>query len=235
MDSINDLLAGSGFDREIGLLNIDIDGNDYWIWKAIDVSSPIIVVLEYNSIFGSDRAITVPYDRAFDRARKHYSNLYFGASLRALYQISHLKGYAFVGSNSAGNNAYFVGRDKLNATVKESSLEKGYVRSRFRQSRDKLGNLKFLTWHEQVAAIKGLAVYNTETDRTETLTSRRVHVFGVVVLSAIQLRAGRFCNTRLSLVANVMKSQEMHLCRSRQCQVGHHRELNRLPKGLRWD
>ena len=169
MDNINDLLAGSGFDREIGLLHIDIDGNDYWIWKAIDVISPIIVVLEYNSIFGSDRAITVPYDRAFDRTRKHYSNLYFGASLRALYQISHLKGYAFVGSNSAGNNAYFVRRDKLNATVKESSLEKGYVRSRFRQSRDNLGNLNFLTWHEQVAALRGMSVYNTETDRIEQL------------------------------------------------------------------
>jgi hypothetical protein len=168
-ENVNELLAAPGFDREVGLLHIDVDGNDYWIWKAIDVILPIIVVLEYNSVFGIDRAITVPYDRAFDRTSKHYSNLYFGASLRALYQVSHLKGYAFVGSNSAGNNAYFIRRDKLNATVKESTLEKGYVRSRFRQSRDKFGNLTHLTWHEQVAAIRGLTVYNTATDGTEKL------------------------------------------------------------------
>lgn len=70
---------------------------------AIDVISPIIVVLEYNSVFGPDRAITVPHDRAFARTSKYYSNLYFGPSLRVLYQVSHLKGYAFIGSNSAGN------------------------------------------------------------------------------------------------------------------------------------
>jgi hypothetical protein len=169
MENINALLAGSGFHRDVGLLHIDIDGNDYWIWKAIDVILPIIVVLEYNSLFGPDKAVTVPYDKTFDRTKKHYSNLYFGASLPALYQLSYLKGYAFVGSNSAGNNAYFVRRDKLNATVKESSLETGYVRCRFRQSRDNLGKLNYLTWHEQLAAIKGLAVYNTETDRTENL------------------------------------------------------------------
>jgi len=168
-DNINELLSGSGFDKEIGLLHIDLDGNDYWIWQAITVISPIVVVVEYNSIFGIDRAITVPYDRAFDRAKKHYSNLYFGTSLRALYQLAKVKGYAFVGCNGAGNNAYFVRHDKLNTIVREMSLESGYMPSRFRQSRDNAGNLNYLSGNDRITAIRGMTVYNTDTDRTESL------------------------------------------------------------------
>ena len=169
IDNINELLSSSGFGKEIGLLHIDLDGNDYWIWKAINVISPIVVVIEYNSIFGIDRAITIPYERAFDRAKKHYSNLYFGASLRALYQLSSAKGYAFVGCNSAGNNAYFVRKDKLSTLVRETSLGNGYIPSRFRESRDNAGNLNYLSGNDRIAAIRGMAVYNIDTGRTENL------------------------------------------------------------------
>jgi hypothetical protein len=95
-DNINTLLSSCGLDREIGILHIDVDGNDYWIWKAIDTISPIVVILEYNSVFGIERAITVPYDPAFYRTSKHHSNLSFGASLRALHQLSAAKGYSFI-------------------------------------------------------------------------------------------------------------------------------------------
>lgn len=130
-DNINKHLSSSGFGKEIGILHIDLDGNDYWIWKEINVISPIIVILEYNSIFGTDRPITIPYDKNFIRTSAHYSNLYFGASLKALHQLSADKGYSFIGCNSAGNNAYFARKDKLNDIVREVSLESGYVLSKF--------------------------------------------------------------------------------------------------------
>lgn len=168
-ENINSLLSSTGFGEEIGILHIDLDGNDYWIWKEINAVSPLILILEYNSVFGVDRAITIPYDRAFDRTDAHYSNLYFGASLRALHNLSEDKGYAFIGCNSAGNNAYFVRRDQLNTTVRETSLESGYVLSRFRESRNENGDFTCLGGEDRIQAIRGLPVFNTETNEIEDL------------------------------------------------------------------
>lgn len=168
-DNINRLLASSGLNEEIGILHIDLDGNDYWIWNEINSIYPTLVILEYNSVFGADRAITIPYDKMFFRTNAHHSNLYFGASLRALYQLSLDKGYSFIGCNSAGNNAYFVRNDKLNASVREVSLEEGYVLSKARESRDEHGKLTYLTGRERIEAIRGMPVYNTETGQIEEL------------------------------------------------------------------
>jgi hypothetical protein len=82
-DNINDLIGEAGFAGEIGLLSVDVDGNDYWVWERISVVDPIIVIVEYNSLFGASRAVTIPYDPAFDRAPAHYSPLNWGGSLNA--------------------------------------------------------------------------------------------------------------------------------------------------------
>ena len=168
-DNINGLLSLPDLGQEIGILHIDLDGNDYWIWEKIDVVFPVLVILEYNSVFGIDRPITIPYHENFRRTDAHYSNLYFGASLSALYQLSLQKGYSFIGCNSAGNNAYFVRKDKLNKKVKELSLGKGYVFSQFRESRDRKGNLTYLMGKERIEAIRGMPVYNVETKQIEKL------------------------------------------------------------------
>ena len=168
-DNINEILSSSGLDKEIGILHIDLDGNDYWIWKEIDVISPVVVILEYNSIFGIERAVSIPYEKNFSRTMAHSSNLYYGASLPALYALSVQKGYAFIGCNSAGNNAYFVRRDKLNETIRETTLESGYVPSLFRESRAPDGRLTHLGGRDRIALIRGLPVYNTETNQIEKL------------------------------------------------------------------
>lgn len=168
-DNINSLLSSTELGKEVGILHIDLDGNDYWIWKEINVISPIVVILEYNSVFGIDRAITIPYEKDFYRTSAHHSNLYFGASLRALHRLSTDKGYSFIGCNSAGNNAYFVRKDKLNDSVCETSLEHGYVLSMFRESRDKEGKLTCLTGQDRLKAIKGMPVFNIETNQIEDL------------------------------------------------------------------
>ena len=113
----------------VDLLHIDLDGNDYWVWKEIEIQ-PSIVILEYNSVFGLDRTITVPYRSNFNRTNAHFSNLYFGASLKAMYDLTVKKGYSFIGCNSAGNNAYFIRKDKMNGFVREVTLEEGYVLSK---------------------------------------------------------------------------------------------------------
>ena len=59
-DNVNQLFRGNGFTGPIGILSIDIDGNDYWVWEAIDCVDPTIVIVEYNSVFGPSMALTIP-------------------------------------------------------------------------------------------------------------------------------------------------------------------------------
>lgn len=167
-DNINDLISSAGISGEIGLLSVDIDGNDYWVWKAIEVVKPVIVVAEYNSVFGKERALTVPYKPDFVRSVAHYSHLYFGASLKALCMLGEEKGYSLVGCNTFGNNAYFVRKDRL-GELKALSVEEGYVASLFRESRNKQGQLNFLRGTDRYECIKGMPVVNVATGETELL------------------------------------------------------------------
>ena len=142
-ENINQLRATAGVSGDIGLLSIDIDGNDYWVLEAIDVVSPRILVVEYNSTFGPVAAVTVPYDPTFQRTSAHYSNLYWGASLAAICLAADRKELAFVGSNSAGNNAFFVRRALL-GDLTVLTPEEGWVDARFRESRNEEGALTLL-------------------------------------------------------------------------------------------
>lgn len=161
-DNINDLLAANGMTGEIGLLSIDVDGNDYWIFEAISVVRPAIVVIEYNHRFGKERAVTIPYDPAFRRELAHHSHIYYGASLRALCSLAQRKGYVFVGCESFGVNAFFVRRDVMTDRIREVSVDEGYRRGRFRAARDEHGRLAYLTAEEESAILAQLPVVDVD-------------------------------------------------------------------------
>jgi hypothetical protein len=169
-ENINELLAKTEF-KNIGLLHIDLDGNDAHILSVLDLSelNPAIIIMEYNAVFGKERAISVPYDSDFYRTEKHYSNLYFGASLAALTYIANNKGYKLIGCNLAGNNAYYVRSDLLNEKVKEVSVDEGYIISKFKESRNKDNSLSYLDKNERYEIIKGLDVINVITNEIEKL------------------------------------------------------------------
>ncbi len=167
-ENINQLIEEEGIKGSIGLLHIDIDGNDYWVWKALKIVDPIIMIVEYNSVFGIDRAITIPYQPDFIRTNAHHSNLYAGSSILSLCDLAEEKGYAFIGCNSAGNNAYFVKNEYLK-DIKPLSVEEGYVESKFRESRDEDGKLNYLRREERLFCINGLPVYNTRTNKLENI------------------------------------------------------------------
>lgn len=113
-DNVNRIIGNAGYTGEVGLLSIDIDGNDYWIWKALDVVSPRVVIIETHVEFGM-RNIVVPYDENYVYPGKH--KLYHGASPFAMQRLAALKGYRLVGANELGFNLIFVrndiGRDVL--------------------------------------------------------------------------------------------------------------------------
>ncbi len=161
-ENINSLISNSGINGEIGILSIDIDGNDYWVWEKIDAVDPAIIICEYNSLFGNKFPISIPYNSDFFRTTAHFSNLYFGVSLPALVKLAERKGYDFVGSNSAGSNAFFV-KKELSEKLKKYSAEDGYHKIISRQSRNKNGELTFLNWKESRGILKDMEVVNTET------------------------------------------------------------------------
>lgn len=108
-ENINQLFVENGFEGEIDLLCIDIDGNDYHIWEAIEAVSPRVVVIEYNAKFHPPVNWTI----AYNSTHAWRGGDYFGASLKALERLGLKKGYRLVGCNLVGVNAFFVREDLI--------------------------------------------------------------------------------------------------------------------------
>lgn len=110
-ENINNIICDNGFEGEIDLLSIDMDGVDYWIWEAINVIEPRVVVVEYQDIIGPEKALVAPYSDDFN-AYKYPTTLgmpnYGGASLAAFTKLAKRKGYRLVGCNRYGYNAFFI-------------------------------------------------------------------------------------------------------------------------------
>ena len=156
-ENINQLIGESGFAPEVGILSIDIDGMDYWVWDAIDSIRPAIVISEYNSAFGPDRCVTLPYNPNFVWNRTGDRLYYWGTSLGALHVLADKKGYDLFGCNSAGNNAYFIRRD-LRGDVPASNPQKAFVDAQFALGRDQAGRLVRGT--EGMGYLRGSRVYD---------------------------------------------------------------------------
>lgn len=165
-DNINGLISGSGFKGDIGLLSVDLDGNDYWIWEAIEVVRPIICICEYNAVFGDVYPVSVPYDPQFRATQAHFSNLYFGASIIALKSLAAQKGYRFVGTTAAGNDAFFVREDYARRFADDSLMHCTPQPSKARGSRGPDGQLTYAKGLERLQLISSLPVINTETGAT---------------------------------------------------------------------
>jgi len=124
-DGVNELIRKNGFEGEIDLLSLDLDGVDYWIWEAIEIVRPRVVVLEYHDIIGPDRALTVPYSDNFDAYKYPVTDgtpNFFGASLPAFVKLGTRKGYRLVGCNRLGYNAFFVRRGLGEAELPEIAI-----------------------------------------------------------------------------------------------------------------
>jgi hypothetical protein len=106
-ENIESLFAAADVPKEFDLLCIDIDGNDYWVWKAIANYSPRVLVIEYNALFSPDMKWVMRYNPAAIWNRTSYQ----GASLKALEVLGQEKGYQLVGCSFAGINAFFVRSD----------------------------------------------------------------------------------------------------------------------------
>jgi hypothetical protein len=168
-DNIEDLLDQSGFNHDLGILSIDLDGVDYFILSSIARFKPRILICEFNPIFGPTRKVTVPYDKRFQRFKHHYSGLYWGASLSALNDVAIELGYGLIGTNSAGHNAFFVRDDLIKPPFHRMDPVQAFNFPTYRDGRDAQGNLSFIDFSTRQKLVQGLPVLNTETKTLESL------------------------------------------------------------------
>ena len=177
-DNIETLLSGAGFNRDLGVLVVDIDGNDYWIWKAIQETRPVIAVVEYNALWGLDHPVSTPYLPAFNRLEAHRSGLYGGASLPALVNLADAKGYRLVAVNSQANNAFFL-RSDTPSSIRTIHLEPWMANPGFQQARSDSGRLTLEGDERAVQALARLPLVDVVTGDTlqvgDVLSTRRPH------------------------------------------------------------
>ena len=102
-NNVEDLFERAGVPVGFDLLSIDIDGQDYHVWQAINQYRPRVVVIEYNSgLAAGSRLVEPPNRGVWDDTD------FFGASIEALKALATSKGYRLVHAELAGVNAFFV-------------------------------------------------------------------------------------------------------------------------------
>lgn len=149
-DNVNAVVRDAGFSGEIDLLSIDVDGIDYWLWQALDVVDPRVVVVEYQDILGPEQALTVPYRDDFN-AYEHPTTdgmpNYCGASLPAFVKLARARGYRLVGCNRYGYNAFFVREPLGREALPEVAVEECFRHPRVRWGmRERLPTVRDLPW-----------------------------------------------------------------------------------------
>ncbi len=163
--NINDLFQKIDF--QLDIVSIDIDGVDYWVIKNLKPKISKIFILEYNAVFGSNLEISIPDQDNFDRTKAHYSNLYYGASLKAYVNLMKKKGFYFLGVNKLRNNAFFINEDflkeKFFPEIENISFEDS-TDANFSESRNAKGELSYLKNEKKLSEIKDCEVINIQTN-----------------------------------------------------------------------
>lgn len=138
-ENVNDLIKEAGISGVIGLLSIDIDGNDYWVWDAINIVDPQVVIIETHNEFGMENII-VPYDPDYFFPGKH--PVYHGASPVAMTKLAKKKGYRLAGANEMGFNFIFVKNGLAEKEIPEVSVESLLTHPSAEKARGKFAPIK---------------------------------------------------------------------------------------------
>lgn len=111
-ENIAGIFGSHGVPKEFDILSIDVDGNDYWIWRALSGYRPRVVVIEYNSAYPPPRRWVMRYDPE----HRWDKTTYYGASISSFEALGKDLGYCLLGTDVTGVNAFFVRRDLLRAS-----------------------------------------------------------------------------------------------------------------------
>lgn len=154
--NIIEIMQESNCSSDLDIFSLDIDGIDYWIIDKLPKNFSKIVVLEYNSTFGNEIEVTIPNIENFDRTKYHYSNLCYGMSFQAAIKLMEKKNFYYIGTNLFNNNIFFISKkfskEKYfkNLVIGKSEYNGDAF---FRESRDKDGNLNYLSGKKKLREI----------------------------------------------------------------------------------
>lgn len=122
--------------RNPDVFSLDIDSLDYYVAAALLDRGvrPKIFVAEYNSAFGPERSVTIPYQEPFNRHRAHPSGFYYGVSVMGLRRLFERHGYRFISVEQNGVNAFFADPAEFDAQfldgVRGSAFRENIVQRR---------------------------------------------------------------------------------------------------------
>lgn len=131
-ENIDRIIEDHGLAGEVDLFSLDIDSYDYWVLKAMTACKPRVMVLEYNSLFGPELAVTVPPDAPLNGSPKGYH----GVSLAAWAKLATDRGFRLLACDQSGTNAFFL-RNDLRPEIKAVPVDRA-----FRASRDRFDPLE---------------------------------------------------------------------------------------------
>ena len=94
---------------DLDLLVIDIDGNDFHIWKALSDYQAKVVVIEINPAYPPPKDWVMHYNAA----HAWQGDTYYGASLQSMTRLGNVLGYALIALDGTSTNAVYVRRDLL--------------------------------------------------------------------------------------------------------------------------
>ena len=170
-DNINEVIErASNVVGTLDVFSLDIDGVDYWILKAMENLTFKLVIVEYNSIFGPEIKVTVPYKDTFDRKNEHYTYQFYGASISAFIELMEAKGYIFIGTNRANTNAFFVPA-KYSSNFEHLIIREKlfYTRANVRESRNQSGELDYFTQSQSLKSLLSLNIFDIHEKRIRPL------------------------------------------------------------------
>lgn len=102
--NINEIVNLDNQEKFIDFFSLDIDGNDYWVLKELDLNKIKIACCEYNNWLGSKKKIVMKYDEN----HRFVDNGEFGSSLLALCDLMKRKNFSLIAVDTSGTNAFFV-------------------------------------------------------------------------------------------------------------------------------
>ena len=158
-NTVCDTIKENGFDGNIDILSLDIDGLDFWIMHNLinecEIINPRVIVLEFEDIIGPTKILTVPYKDKFSGWNKWAKGgpNYSCASLLAFTKL--LKNYNLVGTENKGFNAFYIRNDvhekishiipKINENEYDS-LWKNLPEERQKKLKERWDMVKHLDW-----------------------------------------------------------------------------------------
>ncbi|HBJ36078.1 MAG TPA: hypothetical protein DDZ51_15290 [Planctomycetaceae bacterium] len=144
------------------VFSLDIDGNDYYIAKAVLEAGfrPKIFVVEYNSAFGPEKSVTIPYSKDFRIGSSDAERLYYGCSVAGWKCLFKDHGYRFVTVDQNGVNAVFVAPDAFPVAFLDQVSG-----THFAENFSQLTNHRS-EWPQQYALLRGQTLHEIKAGQT---------------------------------------------------------------------